>query len=93
MSTFNVEQQWILLDGCGDTLGIYNDRPDEDAIRRTIEPRLEDTVGPFILVEAFRREVWDAGCPDYDLYRINMTAPPAPAATPVQSGPRKVIIR
>lgn len=93
MSAYNVEKQWLVLDGYGKTLGCWNRRPSAQQIRICIEPALDETMGPFILVEAFRREVWDADYSDNTAYPIDMSVPPAPAAAPVQSGPRKVIIR
>lgn len=95
MSAFNVTVQWILLDGRGETIAIWADRPIKHQIELALNPRLDacDVAPPFMLIEAFRREVWDVEEDWGAVHRVNVEAPPPAPAREVQSGPRKVIIR
>ncbi len=89
-SGLDLTREWILLHHRGNMLAFWNDKPTHDEIAALIED--QDEHGPFYLVQAFRREVWDYSRGAREAYQVDMTPPSAPV-TPVQSGPRKVIIR
>ncbi len=89
-SGLDLTREWMLLTKDGVMLGFWNDKPTHDVVAGLIEA--EDEHGPYYLVEAFRREVWDYSRSAGEAYEVNMEVPAEPV-TPIQSGPRKVIIR
>jgi hypothetical protein len=87
----DLSREWMLIDPDGLIYGFWNSRPVNAEVRALIED--QDEHGPYYLVEAFKRETWDYSRSAREAYEIDMTVPPAPATAPVQSGPRKVVIR
>lgn len=93
MSNYNAPIRWYLIDGCGYVIGGWADRPNADQVRLAILSATDNTMGPFVLVEGFRREVWEMDYSAREPYRLTTALIPDTPAGPVQSGPRKVVIR